>query len=229
LVEADPGFIVQARQAPINPPYISVNTGVGTDMGGTRVAVCLTGLEIDGSPQTLADGKSVSLPNQVTVLRKGSVYVISNPYGDVVQAQIAGGLVTITVVLGIIHTSNVRGLLGGADNDTHDIVMRDGTVLKKPVSGDQFHRYGESWRVAPADSIICGRGRVAAGMPTRQYYSDDLVPRERDRVRAICTAKGVKEGPLLDDCMLDVSLLKNSAADAFVHAPVPKEVIRPSP
>jgi hypothetical protein len=47
-------------------------------------------------------------------------------------------------------------------------------------------------------------------------------------VEAICRRAGVKEGPLLDDCMLDVSVLNdNSAADVFVYAPTPVSVIKP--
>jgi hypothetical protein len=85
LVQADPGLLVQTRQKPVPAsPVVSVNTAVGIKMQDNRVAVCLAGLSVNGSFKTLA-----SLANGVTVSRKGSVYTVSSPSGDVVRADLS--------------------------------------------------------------------------------------------------------------------------------------------
>jgi hypothetical protein len=101
LVQADPGLLVQTRQKPVSTsPVVSVNTAVGTKMQNNRVAVCLTGLSVNGSLMTLADGESLSLANGVTVSRKGSVYTVSSQSGDVVQADLSpGSYMNVSVML----------------------------------------------------------------------------------------------------------------------------------
>jgi hypothetical protein len=234
LVQADPGLVVQTRQKSWSPPSVSINTGVSTKMGNTRVAVCLTGLEVNGAPTQLDDGKSLSLADGVMVSRTGDAYVVSRPNGANVKAEISGGAIHVSVVLGATSPNTVHGLLGGQENKNRDLggdlVMNGGTVLKRPPTFDEFRRYADSWRVDPADSLLCGGGKVQPGMPTQPIYAGDLPPQERERVRAICRRAGVKEGPHFDDCMLDVSLLgDDSAATVFVNAPVPISVIRPLP
>jgi hypothetical protein len=75
LVEAAPDFVVQTRQQRVNWPIpnVTANKAVATKMGGTRVAVCLgpTRLEVEGAQVDLADGRSLSLPNGVSVSRSG--------------------------------------------------------------------------------------------------------------------------------------------------------------
>ena len=55
--------------------------------------------------------------------------------------------------------------------------------------------------------------------------SDDLGPQERERVQGICRRAGIANATLLEDCMLDVSVLGSSAADVFVNAPIPAKGI----
>jgi hypothetical protein len=74
-------------------PNASVNKAVATRMGRTRVAVCLapTRLEINGNPDQLYDGESLSLPGGVSVSRSGNVYVIRRHCGDIVRAEVNNG------------------------------------------------------------------------------------------------------------------------------------------
>jgi hypothetical protein len=108
--------------------------------------------------------------------------------------------------------------------------MRDGRVVKEPISGNDFRNYADSWRADPADSLLCDDGKVQPGMPTTSIRATDLPSHEQERVRGICLRAGVTPGPVLDDCMLDVSMLGyNSAADVFIDAPVPIKVLIPGP
>jgi hypothetical protein len=225
LVQADPDFTVETRQRPWITPIAAINTAVGAKMGNTSVAVCLNGLEVNGAHAQLDDGTALSLSDGVTVSRRSNIYVISRPSGDIVQAQIVDGYINVSVTLGVTNQGNVRGLLGGRENF---LVMRDGTVLHNPITSDTWRRYADSWRVDETESLLCHDGQVPPGMPPRQVDVEDLGPAERDHARAVCTPAGVKDPRLLNDCMVDVTLLgKDSAADAFVYAPPVKSVVKP--
>jgi von Willebrand factor type D domain len=229
LVQADPGFIVQTRQQWASPPSVAVNTGVATQIGNNRVAVCLSGVVVNGWPTNIADGGTLSLSDGVKISRSNNAYVVSSPIGDTVRAEIAGSLINVTVGLGATNRGNVRGLLGTSNEDEgRGLTTRDGKVIRQPISRNDFISYVDGWRVNPADSLLCPDGKVKAGMPSNPIYASDLPLQEQERVRQICLRADVREGILLDDCMLDVSMLGSAmAADFFVHARVPKEDIRP--
>ena len=60
------------------------------------------------------------------------------------------------------------------------------------------------------------------GIPRKPFYASDLEPKVREKALAICTAAGVKPGPLLDACTLDVAVIGNEeAAKVFVRADNP--------
>src|SRR5207302_8998219 len=105
---------------------------------------------------------------------------------------------------------------------------RAGTVLTNAFSfADLYQRYGESWRVTPRESLLstCGDGKIESGNPSRPFYAKDLEPSVHQRTRAVCIAAGVKEGPLLDACTLDVAVIGNdAAAKVFVGARDPSAV-----
>jgi len=225
---------VQTRQASGAPrwPNASVNKAVATQMDKTRVAVCLdpTRLVINGKPDDLADGKSLSLAGGIDVSRSGNVYVISGQGGETVQAELQNGWIDVSVGLGHQPQAKVHGLLGDASGSTaDDIATRNGTVLTQPVSfADLYHRYADSWRVAAADSLVCADPKVEPGVPVVPFYANDLDPLEYARVRAICAAAGVKEQTLLDACTLDVTVLADeTAARVFARPPNHISVMRP--
>jgi hypothetical protein len=234
LAQTGPDFVVQGRQASGAPtwPNASVNKGVATRMGTTTVAVCVapTRLEIDGSLTNLADGKSLSLPDGVTVSRRGDMYFIKRRNGDNVRVQLnhiaqpTNDWIDVSVGLGDgSQAAKVRGLLGNPDGNVNLIAMSNGKVLKEPVSfEDLYHRYGDSWRVLPSQSILCNEQKVEPGIPAKPFYATDLNPEQYQNARAICTAAGVKLESPLNDCTLDVTVLGGeTAAAAFVHAPAP--------
>ena len=127
--------------------------------------------------------------------------------------------------------ANVRGLLANAGGNVNQIATRDGTVLTNPFSfEDLYHPYANSWRVASNESLlsVCGDRNVERGIPRRPFYANDLDPRTYERTRAVCTAAGVKAGPLLDACTLDVAVIgDDKAAQVFVNAPEPVAVGKP--
>jgi hypothetical protein len=227
LAQVDSDFVVQTRQVSGAPtwPDATVNKAVATRMGNDKVAVCLQGqLNVNGANTELGDGKSFSTPDGVDIWRRGNVYFILGQNGDSVRATLNGSYIDVSVGLG--HwPANVTGLLANANGNVNQIAARDGTVLTNAFSFEDFYnRYGESWRVARGESLLsaCGDGKVESGNPRRPFYAKDLEPSVYQRTRAVCTAAGVKEGPLLDACTLDVAVIGNdAAAKVFVDMPNP--------
>jgi hypothetical protein len=68
----------------------------------------------------------------------------------------------------------------------------------------------------------CGEANES-GMPSKTFYAKDLDPQRAERVKAICSAAGVKRGPLLEACMIDVAFTGKKSA-ARIHAKTPPPV-----
>jgi hypothetical protein len=239
LAETDPDFVVQTRQASGAPmwPNASVNKAVAMQMGKNRVAVCIepTRFVVDGKQKNLGDGASLALPG-VRVTRNGSTYVFMRPDGKNVRAELDSAWINVSVNLGSkTPVAIVHGLLGNANGNTgeDDLAARDKTVLPQPVSfADLYQRYGDSWRVPPAESLpaqLCGDRRIESGNPGRPFYAGDLTPKIREQARGVCVAAGVKEQTLLEACTLDIAVLGNrTAAKVFARSKPPRAVLRPA-
>jgi hypothetical protein len=185
-------------------------------------------LVVDGNSTDLADGQTLSLPSGVDILRTGNVYVVTDQSGNSIRAVANPTWIDVSVGLGTSPTT-VRGLLANPNGNVNELATSDGTVLTSPVSfEDLYHRYGESWRVGPADSLLadCGGGTVEQGTPSKPFYASDLDPEIQQRARAICTQADVTQPALLDACTLDVAVLgTDQAATVYAGAPSPTAVL----
>ena len=230
LAQVDPDFVVQARQVSGAPtwPNATVNHAIATQMGKTKVAVCLgPRLSVDGNSSELGDGKVLSTPEGVDIWRTGNVYIITDQSGNSVRAVVSSTWIDVTVGLG--HwPAKVSGLLANAGGNVNQIAARDGGVLTNPFPfADLYRRYGESWRVPAETSLLsaCGAREVERGNPQRAFFARDLDRAVYERTRAVCTAAGVKGEALLDACTLDVAVIgDNTAAQVFVNAYQPVAV-----
>ena len=230
LLETKAGFVVQSRQISGAPtwPDASVNSAIATQIGKTRVAVCLTPrrLVVDGKPLPMRSGGARLLPDGTQITLRGNSYLIRGASGDWVRADVNTNYIDVKVGLGR-WPIDAQGLLVNVNSDPNQIATREGNVLKNPFSFEEFyHRYADSWRVKPADSMlnVCGE-RVQPGIPAKTFFAKDLDPRLAKRVQAICNKTGVKEGPLLDACMIDVAFTgKTSAANIHAKTLAPQAV-----
>jgi hypothetical protein len=235
LAEAGSDFIVQTRQESGAPtwPLASVNKAVATQMGKTRVAIYIepTQLTIDGQPNDLADGKTLSLPTGVRVSRQGNLYVVTSQSGDSVQAVLNSTWINVTVGLGQAPQTQARGLLGNPNGTANALATANGTVLTIPVSfTDLYHSYADSWLVQPNQSLFTDPTTIPPGIPDKPFYASDLDPQVYARIRAICTAAGVTIPALLDDCTLDTTVLNDeTAVSVFLRAlPIRAVMSRPT-
>jgi len=248
VLAQSPDFVVQARQVSTAPawPDASVNEAIGTQMGNTRVAVCLpeppvvepppvpkvfssmdspdARLEVNGSPTTVSPDRPLVLPDGVEISRTGNAYLIRGPHGDSVRVEVNSTWIDATVGLGG-PSSTVRGLLANANGNVNQVATRGGTVLTWPLSFEDLYQvYGDSWRVKPGESLMCGADRVESANPQKPFYAKDLDPQIAQPARAACQSAGVSQGALLDACTLDVAVLGPTAAQAYVGARQPTAV-----
>jgi hypothetical protein len=236
LAEVDRDFSVQTRQVSGAPtwPDATVNKAVAARFGTTEVAVCLAspgrdeaaGIHVDGKLTQVEDGKTLGLPGGVGIARQGNVYQITSESGDSVRATVNPTWIDVAVGLGR-WPSPVRGLIANPNGNVNQIETRDGVVLTNPFSFDDlYHRFADSWRV-PSDASmlsVCGRS-TEVGIPGRPFYAKDLEPGVREKAQGVCTAAGVKPGPLLEACTLDVAVIgQDAAAKVFVDAIPPTAV-----
>lgn len=238
LAEAGPNFIVHTRQVPGPPGYpgTATNTAVAVMMGQTRVAVYLqpARLVIDGKTETLANGKTITLPTGVQVTLKGTQYFISDDSGNTVIADLVTSgtealWMNVTVNLGRSPDSRVRGLLGNPSDSADEIKTANGVTLKVPVDvNDLYGQYANSWRVDPANSLFVELPPAVSGAPKQPLTAQDLTPAEKAHATVVCKAAGITNDALLDDCVLDTTVLKNDAAvKIFTKVAPPRLVIKP--
>jgi hypothetical protein len=243
LAAVDPDFSVQSRQVSGAPtwPNATVNKAVVARFGKTRVGVCVAPqgrdqgarIFVDGKLTPVGDGSTLALPEGVGISRQGNVYQITSEAGDSVNATVNASTVNtswINVAVGLGKSpSAMYGLLANSNGNVNQIEARDHFVLTNPFSfEDLYHRYSESWRVPAAESMlsICDDGKgVESGAPTAAFFANDLEPGVREKASGVCTAAGVKAGPLFDACTLDVAVIgDDSAAKVFVGAIPPAAV-----
>jgi hypothetical protein len=238
LAEVDPGFSVQTRQVSGAPtwPNATVNKAVAARIGKTRVAVCLAPpgrdqtprVHVDGKLTPVDDGKTLELPDGIGISRQGNVYQITSEGGDSVRATVNPTWIDVAVGLGK-WPSTAHGLIANVNGNINQIETRDHFVLTNPFNFDQlYHRFADSWRVSARESMLsdCNDGKeIESGAPKRAFFANDLEAGVREKAGAVCTAAGVKAGPLLEACTLDVAVIGNdAAAKAFVDAIPPAAV-----
>jgi hypothetical protein len=231
MADAGPDFKVQVRQESgakvFNNPNVTMNTAIAVQMGSSRIAIYDSPAKVvlNGKTITLADNNLMSLPDNVSLFRLGSLYIITRNTGELVRAQLNNGWMDVTVGLGHRARSSAQGIMASPSRSA--LSMRDGTRLNEPVSTtDLYQRYAKSWLVQPNESLFAEH-TVAFAAPVRLYTAADLEPVAATRARQACAAAGVTDKNLLDSCTLDSVVFKSPvAARAFSHAIAPRLTIR---
>ena len=134
----------------------------------------------------------------------------------------------IRVGLGHTPAPDARGLLGNPGGNATELKTADGTILRTVSFPDLYQRYAESWRLQPNQSMSEADPKVTAGVPDKPFYASDLDAQSAEHARAICTAAGVTNPALLDDCILDTAVLggnEDTAARVYTRVIVPRVVL----
>ena len=242
LAQSGPDFIVQTRQAlaVTDPSWIknaTINKAVAAQMGKTHVTLTIwpAKLTVDGKDTTVANGKTLLLASGVQVSLTDNLYTIVDPAGDSVRAWVNNNgkntWLDIAVGLGKSAGTQTRGLLGGdASADAGTLKTAAGHLLTAVTFTDLYHTYADGWRVAANETLLPADAAVKPGIPEKPLYASDLDAESAARARATCTAAGVTDPTLLDDCILDTVVLGGPAGDAtaakiYVRAIAPRAVM----
>ena len=219
LSEAGSDFVVQNRQVSGAPtwPNAAVNHGVATRMGKTSVAVCIAPTADDrGAFHRRAGNRAGRRPDDFCP-RSGSGFQNGRPlHRDGRKRQFLARPGQRDPRRHAVDqcVRRPRPLAGGAARPAVERQQR-----RQPDRGadrggpDLYGLYGESWRVQAGESLlaVCGE-RTESANPTAPFYAGDLPAALRQRGQAACTAAGVKPGPLLENCILDVAVIGGDAA-----------------
>jgi hypothetical protein len=230
LLQTSSGFTVQNRQVSGAPKWPSgaVNSAVATRIGKAQVAVCLKpqALFVDTKRVLLRQGSTLILADGTQITHRENTYLIRGTNGDWVRAGVNPDYIDVKIGLGQ-WPIDAEGMLVNVNGDPNLIAIRGGKPLKNPFSFEElYHPYADSWRVNPSDSMlnVCGE-RVKVGIPDKPFLPKDLAPELTKRTHAICAKAGVKEGPLLDACMIDVAVIgRAAAAKIYAKTPTPTAV-----
>ena len=216
-------------------PNATVNKAVAARFGTTKVALCLAppgsnqsaDVHVNGKLTPVEDGGTLELPGGIGIARQGNVYQLTSEGGDSVRATVNPGWIDVGVGLGR-WPSSVHGLIANPNGNVNQIETRDGVVLTNPFNFDDlYHQFADSWRVSGEASMLsaCNAEVVEVGIPKRPFYAKDLEPGIREKSQGVCTTAGVKPGPLLGACTLDVAVIgQDAAAKVFVDAIPPAAV-----
>jgi hypothetical protein len=219
---------VQTQQISGAPtwPNAAVNSAVATRMGADTVAVCDPGsLIVDGSTTALGSGNSITLASGDSITRNGSTYIVTDPQGDSMTASTQGTHVDATVGLGT-YPEPVSGLLANAPGTNNQLETSTGTIIPIPVSLTTLYDvYGDSWRVAPANSLtaVC-KEPIQNADPTSPFWADQLPQAQEAPAQALCQKDGIANPTLLEACTLDVVVLGNAAAVPYEGEAAPVDV-----
>ena len=227
LARTGPDFQVQTRQASGAPtwPNAAVNKAVAVQSGKDRVAICLPErILVNGRAARIPERGHLSLAGGTTVLREGNVYHVLAPSGDSIGAVLNGSYIDVSVGLGRWPV-DVRGLLANAGKVT-DVAAADGAIVSAPFAFEALYgHYAQSWRVDPKETLLSACGReVRRGLPQKPFFASNLDKEQARRAETVCLRAGVKQGPLLEACMIDVAVVGPRAALGYVRMPAPVAV-----
>ncbi|HEV3513881.1 MAG TPA: hypothetical protein VGS05_19395 [Candidatus Sulfotelmatobacter sp.] len=223
------GVVIQARQQQMGDSAVAINTAISANVNGDRVGVYVKEpafLVINDVPAKEMDMER-RLPHGGTVERHGSWVLITWPDNGrlKVTTQVWGGL-DYEFTQGT-SAGSIVGLIGNSSgNAPNNLTARDGVLLN--VSDQDFQtklyrQFANSWRIKQSESLFhYWPGESTAKftdltMPLKPVNAVSLSSDARSKAESICRAFGVRNQPLLDDCILDVGL---TGMPAFVGSSV---------
>ncbi len=152
-------------------------------------------------------------------------YTLALLTGERVETCIGPSYINVRTVIPAAERGLTTGLLGNGDGDpTNDLDVGGGLVLPLNVTFEEFNlRFGDKWRVSASQSLF-DSGTIPATCENHQFRFSDLAPAQREHAFITCRSLGINAGNL-DACAMDVALLGDDAAFAFVGMAAPRAVV----
>ncbi len=247
---------VQVRQRQEGNDF-SLNSGVAMNVNGDRLCIYADDYpDADYSTPVRLNGMSVHviggtyfLPHGGTIRKKGQLYTVYFPNGEVVTAKLRNlnrrGFMDVSVTILPCSARDFTGLLGNANGsmqDDFDVPGNTSRVVYASNSSeaDYFRRerqaflakeYAEIHRVTMATTLFdYPPGMSTVSYTNRMYpivYRDlnDVNTRQLDRARRLCRERGVN--PLdMNGCIFDNTYMNIPPTnEPIVHDPTSGTVL----
>jgi hypothetical protein len=223
FVRDDDGeHIIQVRLAPYGESRsVAIIKSIAANVDGTIA-------EVGAAPATFyVDGAE----SGATSLSGGGMVSPTNfVWADGASLEIANRGTYLDVSARLPTSPIIVGLLGDADGDpTNDLALRDGTVLARPLSTDQWDEFADSWRITQEESLFLYGPDETTETYTDLTFPDNPVTAASlnhdvyTEAKKICEAAGILDEVLLDACILDVGIaeLDDSFATGWADVPEP--------
>ncbi|MDD9945107.1 MAG: hypothetical protein OXU20_28960, partial [Myxococcales bacterium] len=217
-------FVVQTRQAPYRgSSSASVNVAVAMNVGGDRIGFYVSrtnALWLNGAPIAIS-GAGLALPAGGTLVRTRVGYRVNWPTGEYATVAFRSDHLNLAIRAPTMGREIV-GLLGTFDgDDSNEIQTRTGEILPVRASHAELYQvFGDSWRVTQEESLfdyLPGEdvsSFVDLDFPTHPITASTLPTDIFNAAREVCSAQGIEEATQLEECILDVGVVIDSAEDA---------------
>lgn len=222
---------IQVRQEPYpGSRWVSINTAVGMRVAGDRVLVeagTPLRLRVGSEPLRVPIGTSKNLPGGGRITAHQDQVAIGWPDGSEARIWSVGAYgVAALFAPAPSRRGALRGLLGDGDGTgANDFVTRDGALLDRDAvlawtsAGYDllYRRFGESWRIAQADSLLdypAGKTTESftdRSFPDRFLLVSDLSDLARSIGEQVCRDAGISDPGIFAACVLDVGLTNDPA------------------
>ena len=223
--EAGAPFEIQARVEPGSElscrddvdacQKVTLITAIATEIGDTRIGVYRDRdphLVIDGEPvERIADADLSDLPTGAQIHQiNDTTFELGWPGGEGLEIEVGDYFLDLHGLLLPTRYGQIAGLWGNYTNiSSDDFKTRDGVILEKPITHDEFYdEFADSWRIDADDSMF----DYADGESTDDFALDgypdgdisiaDLPDDLKDEARLACS--GVRSQPERDWCIFDV-------------------------
>ena len=232
-------FTVQVRYEPCvsdTCPNVTCGSAVAAEVDGNRVGIYLdrddpvwvNGEPVEVSSLPMDRGTSGFARVEITETSE-DMFRVEWASGEVLYVEkrtgTFGSLMNLFLALDPSRHGQLQGLLGFYDGDpTNDFTDRQGNQFEEPLSWETLYGpYADSWRIHSDESLF----DYEDGEDTHTFTnlqiplaptSPDLIDDQgREWAQGVCETAGVTEGPVMDDCIVDVFCLDDEEA-ATSHA-----------
>jgi len=159
----------------------------------------------------------------------GELSAATLTWADGTVLQFTGHGTYLSVQMKRSKSASTGGLLGDADDVTSDdFRLRDGTVLKAPLSQADRQQFASAWRISQAESLFSyGSGEdtnpyTDLSFPSSEVRAGSLTSAQYGSARTTCMNAGVSDLDVLDACILDVGTTGDvTFADGLSSLPAP--------
>jgi hypothetical protein len=214
---ADGDVTLQTQMEPweVNPE-VSVNTKAAINVAGDTLV-----FDVDPATPFTLNGEPTAMPTEDLALPNGGSISVGDPASgfrdnlaitwpdDSTQAVVRVSKRPFLDVglCRLDQTKEYEGLIGNLNGDPEDdMAVRDGDPVAQPASVEDLAEFGDSWRVAPDDSLFEEPMPEAEHVtPTKTITIEDLPEDALADAEEVCASMDIEDPLAQHQCAYDVA------------------------